>query len=191
MLTVATLTGVIAALALGAGLVVPGLVAEDEVAPAGADTGLVASDWAFFEGSFEGDPERISPTEYLLDQQGLQVSLGGSYSGVSLQASDPRMDGTWTPVINEFTDPYTGDGIWSNTVTIENGDGAWTCLMTGVRNGRQWQSSDSGWCDGSGAHAGLRAFIAWVERPDDIEGPDVVGYVSSGDGPPPVDMKTE
>jgi hypothetical protein len=74
---------------------------------------------------------------------------------------------------------------------IANDDGNWTCPMTFIHyltdentagEIEQW----AGWCEGSGAYEGLRAYLA-MRQPEDISSSgrqDVYGFITSGDGPP-------
>ena len=113
-------TGVVAILALAGALAVPALVADEESSPAGAETPLVTSGWAFFEGTFAEtdwcDVEasvtessaacvtRVSPTESDFDVEGLQHSFGHGYSGETVIASDPRISGSWDVRENTYMD---------------------------------------------------------------------------------------
>jgi hypothetical protein len=108
-------------------------------------------------------------------------------------ADDPRMNGTRTDIINLFSEGPDGSkaNIGSALVAIVNDEGTWTCPMTFIHHLtdksaageiEQW----AGWCEGSGAYEGLRAYLA-MGQPEDISSSgrqDVYGFITSGDGPP-------
>ena len=96
------------------------------------------------------------------------------------------MTGARTLTTNLFSDAdENGHGnVGSSLVTITNDEGAWTCPMTYIHHPtstvaegeiEQW----AGWCEGSGAYAGLKAYLAWA-----YPTPGIYGFISAGDGPP-------
>jgi len=72
-------------------------------------------------------------------------------------------------------------------VTITNDEGLWTCPMTFIHylTGRvgdseieQW----AGWCEGSRAYEGLKAYLAYRQSISG-DGQEIYGFIFSGDGP--------
>jgi len=104
-------------------------------------------------------------------------------------SDDPRMTGERTEINNAWS--ASGNGIWSSLVTIDTTEGAWTCSTTGVWVGKSL-GGESGWCDGHEAYEGLRAYIAFdLHDSGPYTTEDVYGYITSGDGPLPVEAPIE
>lgn len=116
-------------------------------------------DWAWMPGppgSFESlDNETIAPFE----------------------ASDPRISGTWTQVldmrtfiIDEAADIWAP--VWSGVVRIENEEGAWSGPFDGffADSGHEWYR-----LEGEGAYEGLLAVLRWAEEGDLYEGVIIPG----------------
>ena len=100
------------------------------------------------------------------------------------------MDGTLTETNNGFTTARgiplpadaTGGTIRSIRYVIENDGGTWTCETSSLVVGDV--QGDSGWCTGVGDYEGIRAYLV-------IDGNDVAGYITSGDGPPLPEVSAE
>jgi hypothetical protein len=117
------------------------------------------------------------------EDNGISVGMGYVSQGDIQVTSDPRMNGTRTRTTNLFSQDNRGN-LGSSLVTITNDQGAWTCPMTFLHQPthkvpegeiEQW----AGWCEGSGAYVGLKAYLAWAYPADGI-----YGFISAGDGPP-------
>jgi hypothetical protein len=190
MRTIPTIATGLATAALLTGTAL-GALAQSPAAPSaapGAEVPLVGEEWAFFTGklSFNGQPLPGTPETY--EDGGLFVSLGGGWTGQTMQTDDPRMTGRRTELGNTFADALDNNtvAISARLVTIENDDGAWTCPMMDVEV-EDVGASQAGWCDGVGAYEGLRAYVAFdVGDPGATAGGsiDVYGFITSGDGPP-------
>jgi DNA-directed RNA polymerase specialized sigma24 family protein len=110
--------------------------------------------------------------------------MGFASQGDVLVTDDPRMNGTRTRTTNLFSDADdNGYGnLGSSLVTIANDEGSWMCPMTFIHyptgKSAHGEIEDwAGWCEGSGAYAGLKAYLVF-----NLD--SVGGFISSGDGPP-------
>ena len=187
MITAAGTLIAVAALALGVSFADDAALAPDD-AP-GAATGVVTpDDWAFFSGEMRYDgqlPSGSGSREYT--ENGLTVFVGPlGYAGQTFTTTDDRLTGKRselaTTILND--DDTAGSGIWMERSIIENEDGAWTCVLTNISNleaGGLDETAQSGWCDGSGAYDGYRAYLAiGAEEGGRLS---VSGFVSNADGP--------
>ena len=112
----------------------------------------------------------------------------GRTAVVVVDASDPRMDGTWTQVndirifpIDEESDTWAS--VWSAVVRLENEDGAWAGTVDGFGDpqfAREWNR-----LEGEGAYEGLTAIFRWEEDGDDYEGVIIPG--APPDYPAPIE----
>jgi|EndMetStandDraft_8_1072994.scaffolds.fasta_scaffold345946_1 hypothetical protein len=153
--------------------------------PSPSPTSLVGDDWAFFSGTVEQSAdysETWATSEY--EDNGVLVGMGFASQGDVLVTDDPRMNGTRTRTTNLFSDADdNGYGnLGSSLVTIANDEGSWTCPMTFIHyptgKSAHGEIEDwAGWCEGSGAYAGLKAYLVF-----NLD--SVGGFISSGDGPP-------
>ena len=151
-------------------------------APSPSPTSLVGEDWAFFSGEVVGEASNTDP-EPGYDDHGILVTMGYGSQGDALVTDDLRMNGTRTRTTNVFSQDNHGN-FGSSLMTITNDEGAWSCPMTFIhqptyRNAEYEIEQWAGWCDGSGAYEGLKAYMAWA-----FPGEGVYGFISSGDGPP-------
>jgi hypothetical protein len=176
--TVAALAAVGWVVAGGSG---PGPAGQIED-PSPSPTSLVGDGWAFFSGVVEGEASSTDPAPGY-DDHGMWVTLGHGSQGDIQVTTDPRMNGTRTRITNLFSQDNRGN-LGSSMVTITNDGGAWTCPMTFIHQPthkvpegeiEQW----AGWCEGTGAYAGLKAYLAWA-----YPGDGLYGFISAGDGPP-------
>jgi hypothetical protein len=158
----------------------PGPSQVDDPSP--SPTSLVGEDWAFFSGTVTGEASSTDPDPGYEDN-GILVTLGHGSQGDFLMTDDPRMNGTRTRTTNLFSQDGHGN-LGRSLMTITNDEGAWTCPMTFIhqptsRNPENEIEQWAGWCEGSGAYTGLKAYVAWA-----YPGHGVYGFISSGDGPP-------
>jgi hypothetical protein len=108
---------------------------------------------------------------------GYGQSLGNEMVAI-MEASDSRIGGTWTQVldIRAFPiDEQAGDFalVWSGVVRIENDGGAWAGALDGYHTGtlgREWNR-----LEGEGAYEGLTAVFRYVEEGDAYEGVIIPG----------------
>ena len=96
-----------------------------------------------------------------------------------MEASDPRISGTRTQVLNGRAFPVDEQAgifapVYSGVVRIENEDGAWAGTLDGYINGadkgREWNR-----LEGEGAYEGLTAVFRWIEEGDAYEGVIIPG----------------
>ena len=178
-------TGLAAATLMLAGTVL-GVVAQspDASSPTPDPKAAVATEWAFFTATIDKDQGDVRPASTEpFTENGLTIDLGGwGPVGQTIVSDDPRMTGTRSVRYHLFTDELGGSEIGATLETIENEEGAWTCQLIhlGVAGGR-W--SRTGWCDGVGGYAGLRAYIGLGEDvpPSSVE---ISGFITSADGLP-------
>jgi hypothetical protein len=97
----------------------------------------------------------------------------GTWTGPTVEASDPRISGEWVEVDNRATYPdRTGPGgsfsVNTASLRIENADGAWAGTFTGIYKG----DSGRGWnvLEGEGAYEGLTAVFLWTWPGRTLEG---------------------
>jgi hypothetical protein len=147
---------------------------------------LVGEDWAFFSGTlaFDGQPFGSSDIH---QENGVEVDLGGAgFSGQTMTTDDPRMTGERTERANYLSDELGGSGgLSTNLVTIDTAEGSWTCPLTGIDVGDNGYT-ESGWCQGAGAYADLRAYVVFHNGMGGGPGGTVpvFGFITSGDGLP-------
>jgi len=110
------------------------------------------------------------------------------YRGVTIrqviEADDPRMSGEGMLHGSRDTHPYAGVGLdvdWG-TLRIENEDGAWEGVYSGV--GVDGVTGETTWFVGEGAYEGLTAFTRAVTAIPDTDGPwQFEGWIYLGDPP--------
>jgi hypothetical protein len=96
---------------------------------------------------------------------------------LTLEASDPRISGTWTgdtgPGVAVATEDGTGEviGVWSNAVRVDNADGSWVGHGEGFGHAAGFRQAMSAEGDavslvGEGAYAGLTATLLSVAGQD-------------------------
>jgi hypothetical protein len=162
-------------------------------APSPPPGGMVGNDWTFFSGTMDFDGATDSGPIRSFLENGMAVDLGMGFGGQTMITDDPRMSGTRTGIINLFSDRPDDStaNIGSALVTIANGEGTWTCPMTFIhhltdKNAAGEIEQWAGWCEGTGAYEGLKAYLA-MRQPEDLASSgrqDVYGFITSGDGPP-------
>ena len=190
MITAAGTAIAIAALALSVAFVDD--TATTPVTAPGAEAPVVVpDDWAFFTGEmvYDGNwPTREEqPTRYKTED-GLVVSYDPfGYEGQTFTTTDPRLTGKRSELESAwFENGVDGAQIWTELSRIENEDGAWTCTLaqTDAADGST-ASPQSGWCEGSEAYEGYRAFMALdpVGEVGAFSKFTVTGFVSNADGP--------
>lgn len=190
-----TATGTLAAVAvLMLGVAV---VNDDSQAPAnvtGTETAIaVPADWAFFSGElrYDGKLPASGTGSRERTENGLTAfSSTIGYTDQSFTTTDDRLTGKHSELATTLlSDDDDGSVIWMRRSLIENENGAWTCLLSKVSHPAM-EAPDgaplSGWCDGSGAYDGQRAYLAMaIPGFGGVGGErfDVSGFVSSAEGP--------
>ena len=191
MITAAGTAVAIAVLALGVAFVDDATIEPDGVPGAEAEAPVVVpDDWAFFTGEMRYDgqtPGGAGPSAEW-EENGLTVWYEpAGYAGQTFTTTDARLTGKRSELESvSFENGVDDSQIWTERSRIENEDGAWTCVLTqtDVADGST-ASPQSGWCEGSDAYDGYRAFMTLGEGSGPGSRLSVSGFVSNGDGPIP------
>jgi hypothetical protein len=156
----------------------------------GAATDDAAMAPSFFSGEVGDFTENAVPVTVRRDS-GVVDGTGESYT-FPVDASDPRITGTATVIMNETdyrvgatTLVPTGDvgTMRSVLMRIVNEDGSWEGPLTNLHLEKDNldSGSSSGWLTGTGAYEGLEAYVVWA-FPGDFS---FLGHITA-EGPPPV-----
>jgi hypothetical protein len=162
-------------------------------APSPSPTSMVGDDWAFFTGTVDFDGQTSTGASEAHEDNGASVAVGLGFRGHTMVTDDPRMNGIRSDTITLISDRADDStaNVGSALVTIANDEGTWTCPMTFIHyvtdnnaagEIEQW----AGWCEGTRAYDGLKAYLA-MRQPEDLASSgrqDVYGFITSGDGPP-------
>jgi hypothetical protein len=188
MITTATAAVAVAALALGVAYVDDAAITPESAPGAGAGV-AVPDDWAFFTGELRYDgswPAGVETAPYF--ENGLLVDWGSvGFGGQTFTTTDTRLTGTRSELEYALlSESVGGPTLWTERSRIENEEGAWTCVLTAVSVPATEGSADlpqSGWCDGSDAYEGYRAFMTIEGGGEAMDSVHVTGFVSDADVP--------
>lgn len=158
-------------------------------APSPSPSYTAGQPWAFVSGTVDFSEATEDAEGLGYDEGHMWVTTGLGSAGAVLVTDDPRMNGTRTISLNLISESADDSraNLGSALVSIANDEGAWTCPMTFIhfvtdRNAdgeiEQW----AGWCEGSAAYEGLKAYLAFRQA-DGGRGQDVYGLIIAGDQP--------
>lgn len=176
--------------ALFGGLLLAGILATpraDELAPAAVTPSPSASSTAEasadlgpasrFSGSWDADWQDDVKSMFWMPGPDYRESLD-NLSIHHFEASDPRISGTWTHVMNARSFPIDEEAgieasVWSGVVRIDNADGAWVGSFLGYAD--ESGEHESYRLDGEGAYAGMTAVFGWTREGDTYDGVIIPG----------------
>jgi hypothetical protein len=152
----------------------------------GTPVPIVGEGDAWFTGTLRFDGTELPGSPASHEEHGLWVTEGRGFRDQTMRSDDPRMAGKRTVQRIDITDALSdaAAGFTRLLATIETDDGTWTCDLYEV-----WVATSgdtqSGWCEGAGALYGLRAYVVFETGNADASGTlPVIGFITSGDGPP-------
>lgn len=130
-----------------------------------------------FTGSWDADWRDDVKSMFWMPGPAYRESLD-NLSVHQFEASDPRISGTWTHVMNARSFPIddeagTDASVWTGVVRIDNADGAWVGTFQGYSD--EQGEHESYRLDGEGAYAGLTAVFGWTREGDTYDGVIIPG----------------
>jgi hypothetical protein len=154
--------------------------------PGPSSAPIVGEGDGWFSGTLTFDGEQLPAAPQSHQENGVWVIVGSGFSGQTMQSDDPRMTGKRTVYRSDFTDSLSDStaGFTRLLAMVETVDGTWTCDLYEV-----WVAdsgdTQSGWCEGTGALEGLRAYVVFdLGRADPGGKLPVMGFITSRDGLP-------